>query len=143
MSEYQVFETGDFQDWADREGGNLPETRMPGRLFVDRELDLSFFGLTVNSRNPGEGAHFWHTHSRLEELYLFLTGIGVMGLNHDVIPVRPGTAVRVGPGVWRTWRAATSSAEPLRWICIRGGAGPLSSTGDEVLRDFDRPQPDV
>ena len=103
---------------------------MPGRLFVERELDLSFFGLTVNSREPGEGAHFWHTHSAIEELYLFLTGTGVMGLDDDVVPVGPGTAVRVDPGVWRTWRAASSSAEPLRWICIRGGDGPLSSTGD-------------
>lgn len=114
---------------------------MPGCLFVERELDLTFFGVTVNSREPGEGAHVWHTHSLLEELYLFLTGTGVMGLDDDLVPVGPGTAVRVDPGVWRTWRAAASSAEPLRWVCIRGGDGPLSSTGDEALRDFDRPQP--
>ena len=141
MNGYQVFETGDFEQWAGRIGGILPEAQMPGRLFVDRELDLTFFGLTVNSREPGEGAHFWHTHSHLEELYLFLTGTGVMGLDDDVVSVGPGTAVRVDPGVWRTWRAATTSAGPLTWICIRGGNGPLSSTGDKAERDFDRPQP--
>lgn len=143
MATYQVFETGDFDAWSGRIGGILPEAQMPGRLFVERELDLTFFGVTVNSREPGEGAHFWHNHSRLEELYLFLTGHGMMGLDDDVVRVGPGTAVRVDPGVWRTWRAATSSTEPLRWVCIRGGDGPLSSTGDEALRDFDRPQPDA
>lgn len=141
MSGYAVFETGDLEAWAGREGGILPEARMPGRLFVERELDLEFFGVTVNSRAPGEGAHFWHRHTAVEELYLFLTGTGVMGLDDDVVPVSPGTAIRVEPQVWRTWRAASDSSEPLRWVCVRGGGAPLNATGDEPERDFDRPQP--
>jgi len=141
MADYSVFQTGSFDEWAGRIGGILPEARMPGRLFVERELDLEFFGVTVNSREPGEGAHFWHRHTALEELYLFLTGTGVMGLDDEVVHVGPGTAVRVGPAVWRTWRAASDSAEPMRWICVRGGGAGLDSTGDVPERDFDRPQP--
>ncbi|WP_084074377.1 cupin domain-containing protein [Demequina sp. NBRC 110052] len=141
MNGYDIFETGDLDSWAGREDGILPEARMPGRLFVDRELDLEFFGATVNSRAPGEGAHFWHRHTTLEELYLFLTGVGVMGLDDDVVAVGPGTAVRVAPPVWRTWRAAHDSPEPLRWICVRGAGAPLATSGDVPERDFDRPQP--
>ncbi len=35
----------------------------------------------------GEQAGYWHTHSAIEEVYLFLTGQGEMGLDDEVVPV--------------------------------------------------------
>lgn len=43
----------------------------------------------------------------------------------------PGSVVRVGQNVWRTWRARPDSAEQLRWLCIRaGGEQPETSASD-------------
>ena len=76
------------------------------------EVDLQYIGMTANSLLPGEEAGYWHTHSVLEELYIFLTGRGEMGLDDEVVPVGPGTAIRVGQNVLRTWRAVPDGTEP-------------------------------
>ena len=49
--------------------------------------------MTANAYEPGEEAGYWHTHSEIEELYVFLEGRGEMGLDDDVITVGPGTVV--------------------------------------------------
>ena len=64
---------------------------------------------TANALEPGEEAGYWHSHSRIEELYVFLGGQGEMGLDDDIVQVSEGSVVRVGQGVWRTWRAVPDS----------------------------------
>jgi mannose-6-phosphate isomerase-like protein (cupin superfamily) len=97
--------------------------------------------MTANAFEPGEEAGYWHSHARVEELYVFLAGRGQMGLDDDIVDVGPGTAVRVGQGVWRTWRATPDSPEQLRWLCIRAGGTELPHLPDDSTRDNDRPSP--
>ena len=125
---YQILELGPMSGWDQFVAGPLPK---PGRKFLDKEIQLEFFGVTINSREPGEEAGYWHSHKALEELYLFLEGQGEMALDDTVVPVQAGTAVRVGQGVMRTWRCLPGSQGPLRWICIRAGGAKLAEiTGD-------------
>ena len=63
---------------------------------------MQYIGMTANALEPGEEAGYWHTHSHVEELYVFLGGTGQMGLDDDLVEVGPGTVVRVGQNVWRT-----------------------------------------
>lgn len=42
-------------------------------------LPQEFIGVTVNSREPGDGAQYWHSHAIMDELYLVLEGEGVNG----------------------------------------------------------------
>lgn len=141
MSDYQVTEVGAVDQWRDFFGGFRPESYRDGRRVVDFELDMQFVGLTVNALVPGEEAGYWHTHSKIEEVYIFLEGRGQMGLNDDVVDVGPGTIVRVGQDVWRTWRAHPDSEEQLKWICIRAGGDELSRIGVDGHRGEDRPMP--
>ncbi|WP_395639672.1 cupin domain-containing protein [Pseudolysinimonas sp.] len=97
--------------------------------------------MTANSMLPGEQAGYWHTHSQVEELYVFFTGRGEMGLDDVVAPVTPGTAIRVGQDVWRTWRALPDSPEPLTWICIRAGGSELERMPGDATRDTEKPMP--
>jgi len=64
-----------------------------------------------------------------------------MGLDDEVIDVGPGSVVRVGQGVWRTWRCLPDSAEGLRWLCIRAGGVELPHLPDDAERDEERPSP--
>jgi hypothetical protein len=64
-----------------------------------------------------------------------------MALDDEIVDVGPGTVVRVGQGVWRTWRCVPDSAEQLRWLCIRAGGTELPHFPDDSTRDTERPAP--
>ncbi|MBU4466128.1 MAG: cupin domain-containing protein [Actinobacteria bacterium] len=141
MSDYQVSEMGALDEWRDHFGGFHPSRSRDGRRVVDHDLAMQYIGMTSNAFEPGEEAGYWHTHSAIEELYVFLTGHGQMGLDDDVVDVGPGTVVRVGQGVWRTWRSVPDSSEQLRWLCIRAGGEVLPHLPDDGTRDTERPSP--
>jgi uncharacterized cupin superfamily protein len=138
---YQVHELGAPSTWGAYVGGLSPQSTAPGRHFIDKDLPLDFFGVSINSREPGTGADYWHAHSILEELYLVIEGEGELALDGDIIPLHPGTAVRVGQGVMRTWRAKPDSPVPLRWICIRAGGAKLAEIPRDAAPLRDRPLP--
>ncbi|MGJ0388411.1 hypothetical protein [Microbacterium sp. CGR1] len=46
----------------------------------------------------------------------------------------PGTVIRVGQGVARTWRARPDSTGELRWLCIRAGGTELPRLPDDSSR---------
>jgi mannose-6-phosphate isomerase-like protein (cupin superfamily) len=141
VSDYQVHQIGALDEWRDHFGGFRPASSRDGRRVVDHEIAMQFIGLTANALEPGEEAGYWHAHSRIEELYVFLEGSGQMGLDDEVVDVAAGSVVRVGQGVWRTWRASPSSAGQLRWLCIRAGGEPLPEFPDDSERDEARPSP--
>lgn len=64
-----------------------------------------------------------------------------MGLDDDLIQVSGGSVVRVGPGVWRTWRARPDSTGQLRWLCIRAGGEQLPDLPDDSSRNPEKPMP--
>lgn len=133
---FRVLQLGGFPQWRD-----LPGAAAPGRTFIERPLDLDFFGVTVNLTHPGEGSTGWHSHRVLEELYLFLAGQGEMALDGEVVPVQAGTAVRVAQGVMRAWRCRPDSPEPLAWICVRAGGARLADIGADHTLDRETLRP--
>jgi len=141
MSDYEITEIGGLDAWRDHFGGFAPARSRDGRRVVDHELTMQFIGMTANALAPGEEAGYWHTHTRVEELYVFIEGRGQMGLDDDVVGVGPGSVVRVGQNVWRTWRALPDSDGELRWLCIRAGGEALPHIPDDSSRDPERPMP--
>lgn len=141
MSDYQVTQIGAPDEWRDHFGGFDEARSRDGRRVVDHELTMQYIGMTANALKPGEEAGYWHTHSHVEELYVFLGGNGQMGLDDDVVEVGAGTVVRVGQNVWRTWRARPDSADELRWLCIRAGGEQLPHLPDDGSRAPERPMP--
>ena len=141
MSKYEVTNIGAPDQWRHFFGGFKPETSRNGRRVVDHELTNEFIGLTVNAYVPGESANYWHSHSEVEELYVFIEGKGQMGLDDEVVDVEAGSVVRVSTGVFRTWRAMPDSQTELRWLCIRAGASKLTHFPNDATRVEDRPMP--
>jgi mannose-6-phosphate isomerase-like protein (cupin superfamily) len=141
MHGYEVTHIGPLDTWRSHYGGFRPEHSRDGRRVVDHELTNQFIGMTANALTPGEEAGYWHTHSQVEELYVFLEGHGQMGLDDDVIDVTAGSVVRVSPGVWRTWRCAPDAEGELRWLCIRAGGTELPHFPSDSTRVEDRAMP--
>lgn len=141
MSDYQVTRIGAPDEWRSFHGGFDESRSRDGRRVVDHELTMQYIGMTANALIPGEEAGYWHVHEKIEEMYVFLAGRGQMGLDDDVVEVEAGTVVRVGQGVWRTWRALPDSPGELRWLCIRAGGEQLPHMPDDSRRGPDRPMP--
>ena len=138
---YEVTSIGSLDQWRGHHGGFTEAKSRDGRRIVDHELAMQFIGLSANALLPGEQAGYWHAHTRIEELYVFLEGEGQMGLDDEVVDVAAGTVVRVGQGVWRTWRATPDSPGELRWLCIRAGGQTLPEFPDDSTRDESRAMP--
>jgi len=138
---YEVVSIGALDDWRSHFGGFTPAKARDGRRVVDHELAMQYIGLTANALEPGEQAGYWHAHSRVEELYVFLEGRGQMGLDDEVVEVGPGSVVRVAQNVWRTWRARPDSPGELRWLCIRAGGEQLPELPNDSTRSEDRAMP--
>jgi len=141
VSDFELTQIGALDEWRDFYGGFHPTRSRDGRRVLDFELQLQYIGMTANAFEPGEEAGYWHTHSSVEELYVFLEGRGQMGLDDEVIDVGPGSVVRVGQGVWRTWRALPDSPTQMRWLCIRAGGEELPEIPNDSQRDSERPAP--
>jgi len=141
MSDYEIVEVGSPAEWRGHHGGFDQARARQGRRVVDHELTMQYIGMTANAYEPGEEAGYWHVHSEVEEVYVFLAGRGQMALDDDIVDVGPGTAVRVGQGVLRTWRALPDSPEELRWLCIRAGGRELPHLPDDSRRAPERPSP--
>src|SRR5918993_1387744 len=139
MSDYEVLEIGGLDQWRAHYGGFRPNSSRDGRRIVDHEMTMQFIGMSANALQPGEEAGYWHQHGRVEELYVFLEGEGQIGLDDEIVDVHAGSVVRVGQGVWRTWRATPTSPGELRWLCIRAGGYELPHFPDDGERDNDRP----
>lgn len=141
MSGYEVLNVGAPDQWREHFGGFRPESSRDGRRVIDHEMHMKYIGMTVNALVAGEQAGYWHKHSQVEEVYVFLGGRGQMGLNEDVVDVVAGSIVRVSPETWITWRCDPDATEELRWICVRAGGTELPEFPNDAVRDSDRPLP--
>ncbi len=141
MANYEVLNIGAPEQWRDYFGGFRPDSSRDGRRVVDHEMDMQYIGMTVNALEPGESATYWHDHTQIEEVYVFIHGQGQMGLDDEVVEVTAGSVVRVGQGVMRTWRARPDSDGELRWICIRAGGTELPEFPNDAIKDSESPLP--
>ncbi len=141
MPKYEVINVGALDQWRDFIGGWSAHNTREGRRVVDHEIQTQYIGLTVNALVPGQEDAYWHDHAEVEEIYMFLSGRGQMALDDDVIDVGPGSVIRVGQNVMRTYRALPETPEDLRFICIRAGGSELGVKPTDATVDWDRAKP--
>ena len=134
MSNYYTSQVGPLADWGALDGV------APGKKFVEGELGSQFAGISVNFTQPGGATPFWHTHNTLEEIYIFLEGEGEFAVEDEVLPIHPGTIIRVGQGAWRAHRCLPDGSA-LKWLCVRAGGDTLENIGNDAEIDSDRPYP--
>ena len=141
MTSYSITNIGPMNSWRDHFGGFVEATNKQGRRVIDHELETEIIGFTATAYEPGEETGYWHSHSELEEVYIFLEGEGQMGLDDDVVDVSAGAVIHVPTGVMRTWRCKPDSPTQLRWLCIRAGKGPLEAIPRDATPIRDIPMP--
>ena len=100
---------GDVEDQAVKHGfGEFQEARFPRR-----ELGTEHTGLGHIVVKPGQRQPFAHRHKEAEELYVVLSGSGVVKLDDEVVELAPRDVVRIGPGVAHGLEAGPDGLEVL------------------------------
>ena len=99
----------DVEDQAVKHGyGDTQEARFPRR-----DLGAERTGIAHIVVKPGMRQPFAHRHGEAEEVYVVLSGSGVLKLDDEVVELRPLDAVRIGPGVAHGMEAGPDGLEIL------------------------------
>lgn len=111
-------QVGEPQQWMDYLFAHplLPRPAK-GKHFLKEELGLSGMEISINSLPAGVAMPFTHTHKLNEEVYFFLSGEGEFSVDDYIVPVGPGSVVRVAPEGRRCWR--NSGEQPLNYLVIQ------------------------
>ena len=81
-------------------GGSLPRG----------DLQAQQTGLNFLTIKPSQREAFAHRHKTAEEIYVVLSGSGRVKLDDDSVELGPFDAVRVSPGVVRSFEAALTGS---------------------------------
>jgi mannose-6-phosphate isomerase-like protein (cupin superfamily) len=97
--------------------------------FARRDLGAEQTGLNYLIVKPGQREAFAHRHHEAEEVYVVLAGSGRVKLDDELIDLALLDAVRVGPGVTRSFEAGRDGLEVLVF-------GPHVEGDGEMVADF-------
>lgn len=94
-----------------------------GKAFLKDLTGATAMEFSVGSLAAGEAVPFRHKHKQNEEVYVFLSGQGILGLDGEEFPVASGSVVRVTPSVVRMH--CNTGDVPLVFLCFQAKAGSL------------------
>lgn len=102
-----------------------PEIKIPGKVFGNKDLNISGAEFSFQSFAPGTETGFLHSHKTHEELYFFLSGQGEFQVDSKVFPISEGSVVSVSPAGMRSVR--NNGTQPLIMLCIQYKAGTFTA----------------
>ncbi len=115
----------DVQDSAVQHGlSKTQEARFP-----QTDLGAEQTGMNFLIVKPGQREAFAHRHRTAEEIYVVLAGTGRVKLNEELLELAPLDAVRVSPGVARSFEAGPGGLQVLIF-------GPHVESDAEMVHDF-------
>jgi uncharacterized cupin superfamily protein len=97
--------------------------------FPRDDLGAEQTGINLLHVKPSRREAFAHRHSRAEEIYVVLTGSGRVRLDDEFVELGVLDAVRVSPGVARSFEAGPDGLEVLIF-------GPHVENDSEIVSDF-------
>ena len=109
MTNYAKRNLRDVEDSAVKFG--LSETQEA--RFARSDLGAEQTGMNYLTVKPSQREAFAHRHERAEEVYVVLAGSGRVKLDDELVDLAPMDAVRVSPGVTRSFEAGPDGLEVL------------------------------
>jgi NAD(P)-dependent dehydrogenase (short-subunit alcohol dehydrogenase family) len=130
---YTRISLDDVQDAAPANGfGDRWEARVARSALGAEQTGVTHFRLRAGKRSP-----FSHRHGRAEEIYVILSGGGLVKLDDEIAEVRALDAIRVAPEVARAFEAGPAGLEFLAF-------GPYyPGDGEGAYGDFLELDPEV
>lgn len=115
----------DIEDMAIKHGlSDSQEAR-----FLRADLGAEQTGVNYLIIKPGQREAFAHRHRQAEEIYVVMAGSGRVKLDDELVDLTSLDAVRVSPGVTRSFEAGGDGLEVLVF-------GPHVEGDGEIVHDF-------
>ena len=122
---HTIFNLRESEDMAVKYGfSDAQEARFPWR-----DLDAESTGVALLKIKPGQRQPFAHHHDQAEEIYVVLSGNGVVKLGDETFELKEMDAVRIAPWVVRSLKAGPDGLEVLAF-------GPHHENDAESVEDF-------
>jgi mannose-6-phosphate isomerase-like protein (cupin superfamily) len=93
--------------------------------FAKGDLDAEKTGVSHHRLKPGKRTPFGHKHEEAEEVYVVISGSGLMKLDDEIIEVETLDAIRVSPEVIRAFEAGDDGIEVLAVGARHDGDGEI------------------
>lgn len=93
---YQTLELGKIEDLGEK-------------VFLHDTLNLSGAEISLNKVAKGYKVPFKHKHKQNEEVYIILSGKGIMEIDNDRIDIQEGSVIKVTPEGIRTLENTSDS----------------------------------
>jgi uncharacterized cupin superfamily protein len=97
--------------------------------FPQTDLGAEQTGMNFLIVKPGQREAFAHRHRTAEEIYVIIDGTGRVKLDEEFVELAPLDAVRVSPGVTRSFEAGPDGLQVLIF-------GPHVDSDGEMVQDF-------
>jgi mannose-6-phosphate isomerase-like protein (cupin superfamily) len=97
--------------------------------FPRSDLGAEQTGMNFLTIKPGQREAFAHRHRTAEEIYVVIDGTGRVKLDNELVELMPLDAVRVSPGVARSFEAGPDGLQVLIF-------GLHVESDGEMVQDF-------
>jgi len=94
-----------------------------GKVFLHELLGLTGAEISINSIPAGVNTPFKHKHKENEEVYIILSGTGIMHIDNNNLQLKEGSVVKVSTQGVRA--IDNTGSEELILICIQTQTGSL------------------
>lgn len=120
--DYSIKNLRQVEDSAPKHGlSEVGEARFPGS-----DLRAETTGLAYHVLRPNKRQAFAHKHDEAEEIYVVLSGSGLIKLDDDVVELDTMDAVRIAPSTVRALEAGDDGLELLAF-------GPRHEADGEIM----------
>lgn len=120
---YTLKKLTDVEDTAPKFGlDGIQEAR-----FASDDLEAEHTGVSHHRLHAGKRQGFAHKHDQAEEVYVVLAGSGRVKLDDDIVELDRLDAIRVAPGVVRSFEAGSDGIEYLAFGHRHEGDGEVIS----------------
>ena len=118
---YTLKQLTDVEDSGEKFGmGDIQEAR-----FCNGDLEAEDTGVSLFMLKPGKRQPFGHKHDEAEEVYVVMGGSGRVKLDDEIVELAKLDAVRVAPGVMRSFEAGSDGMQYLAFGAHHEGDGEI------------------
>jgi mannose-6-phosphate isomerase-like protein (cupin superfamily) len=118
---YTLKQLSEVEDSGEKFGmGDIQEAR-----FCNGDLEAEDTGVSLFMLKPGKRQPFGHKHDEAEEVYVVMGGSGRVKLDDEIVELAKLDAVRVAPGVMRSFEAGSDGMQYLAFGAHHEGDGEI------------------
>jgi len=118
---YTLKQLTDVEDSGEKFGmGEIQDAR-----FCNGDLEAEDTGVSLFMLKPGKRQPFGHKHDEAEEVYVVMGGSGRVKLDDEIVELAKLDAVRVAPGVMRSFEAGSDGMQYLAFGAHHEGDGEI------------------